>query len=191
MECVGACDPVEGLAEGVLQLGDGAEFASSEFVLDLREDLFDGVEVGAVGRQVQHSGSDGVYRFDGGFDLVGLQVVQDEDVAGSQVRGEFLSDIGGEELAVEGAVEPPRGEESVESKGGQEGGGFPVSEGRMVMDASVGRAPSVEAGHGRGGEGFVEEDEAARVDAGGEDVPDRAVGDDIGAGLFGGVDRFF
>ena len=51
MQCVDFRDPVERLAERIFQCVDRAEFPSAEFVLDLREDLLDRVEVGTVGRQ--------------------------------------------------------------------------------------------------------------------------------------------
>jgi len=65
-----------------------------------------------------------------------------------------------------------------------------VAAGHGIDHPLVGRPPPVEAGRGGGAEGFVEEDEAAGVDAGGEDLPDRAAGDDVGASPFGGVERF-
>ena len=106
------------------------------------------------------------------------------------MRGEFLSDVLGEEWADGRAVDDQRGEYPAEAEGGDEGGGLPVPVGRGVVDPLVRRPPPVEAGRGGGAEGFVEEDEAAGVDAGGEDLPDRAAGDDVGASPFGGVERF-
>jgi len=191
VECVCGCNPVEGFSEGVFEFGGGAEFTSSEFVLDLRVDLFDGIEVGAVRRQVEYAGIDVVDSFDGGLDLVGGEVVHNEDVAGTQLWSELLADIGSEEFAVESAVDDEWREKSAESEGGDEGGGFPVPERSMIVDALVGRPPSVESRHGGGAEGFVEENKSTRVDAGGEDIPDGAIGDDVGAVLLGGVERFF
>jgi hypothetical protein len=63
---------------------------------------------------VDHAGIDRPCGVDGGPDLVGREVVQDQDVAGPQLRGELLSDVLGEEgpfrapSMTNGASTPPR-----------------------------------------------------------------------------------
>ena len=191
MQRVGLRDPIEGLAEGVFQRVDGAEFPATQFVLDFREDLFDGIEVGTVGRQEEHAGIASVHRFDHAAHFVRWQVVEDEDVARAELRGQFLLDVFPKEFAIEGAVDNHRGEEPVEAEGGHEGGSFPVAVGHEIEHALIGRSPAVEAGHRGVAEGFVEENEALGIDPRREDFPDGAVGDDIGPVLLGGLDRLF
>ena len=60
-----------------------------------------------------------------------------------------------------------------------------------IEHALIGRPPSVEASHRGVAERFVEEDEATGIDPGREDVPDRAVGDDIGPVLLGAAIAVF
>ena len=55
-------------------------------VLDLGEGLFDGIEVGAVGRQEPEPGADGFDRVADALGFVTSQVVHDDDVAGFRVR---------------------------------------------------------------------------------------------------------
>jgi hypothetical protein len=191
MQRVGLRDPIEGLAKGVLQRIDRSEFAPAEFVLDFREDLFDRIEVGTVGRQEEHAGISGLHRFDHAAHFVRLQVVEDEDVARAELRGQFLLNVFQEEFAIEGTVDNHRGEEPVEAEGSNEGGGFPVAVGHEIEYPLIGRPPAVEAGHRGVAEGFVEENEATGIDPRREDFPEGAVGDDIGPVLLGGMDRLF
>jgi hypothetical protein len=105
-------------------------------VFELGEDLFDGVQVGAVGRQedqVRAPGSDGGA---GGLALVAAEVVQDDHVAGSQRRGEDLLDVEAEELAVDRTVDHPGRIDAVVAQGGDEGQGLPVAVGRIGPQAT-------------------------------------------------------
>ena len=72
--------------------------------LELREAALDGIEVRAIGRQVPecgHGGLDGL--LDAG-DLVGPEVVGNDDVAWLQGRHQDLFDVGAEALAIDRAV---------------------------------------------------------------------------------------
>jgi hypothetical protein len=52
-----AGNPIEGLAEDVYDFGAGLESSASEFIFDLREGLFDGIEDVAVRRQEEEAGA--------------------------------------------------------------------------------------------------------------------------------------
>jgi len=74
-------------------------------VLELGEELLDGVEVRAVGRQKEHVGSrlaDGASRCPA---FVAAEIVEDDDIAFGEGRSQYLLDIEGEEFAVDGAIE--------------------------------------------------------------------------------------
>ena len=186
-----ACDPVEGLPEGVFDFADGAESATAEFVFDFREDLFDGIEIGAVGREEEDAGvvlGQGVGE---AFHFVGGQIIQDEDVPGSHTGSEFLADVLHEEFAVQGAVDDHRGEQALAADGDDEGGRFPMAMGHGIDDPPGREPPAVEAGHRRRAERLVEEDEAAGVDPGLDDLPRGPGDDDVGPVPLGGPEAFF
>ncbi len=130
-------------------------------------------------------------RFGDPLDLVRLQIVHDQNVAGAEVRGDLLADVFREQGTVDRAVHDQGGEESVESQRGDERGGFPMPVRHGVDDPFARGPPSVEAGHGGGAGGFIEENKAGRVDRGRDDFPVRAGGGDIGPLLLGGVDGLF
>jgi len=76
-------------------------------VFELGEDLFDRIEVWAVGRQkeqVRSSGADGVA---GRLALVATEVVEDDDLARCQGWCQHFLDIEREELAIDGTVDDP------------------------------------------------------------------------------------
>ena len=73
----------------------------SDEMFELGEDLFDGIEVGAVGRQEKELGFG---RADGGASglaFVAAEVVQDDDIAWREGRSENLLDVEEEGFAVD------------------------------------------------------------------------------------------
>ena len=76
--------------------------------LELREAELDGIEVRAVGWQVPEGGPGGLDGALDAGDLVGPEIVGNDDVAGLQGRHQDLFDVGAEALAIDRAVEDPR-----------------------------------------------------------------------------------
>ena len=188
---MGGGNPIEGLAEGVPEVIDGAESLASEGGFDLREGLFDGVEVGAVGRQVEGVGvAGGEERSDAG-ELMGAEVVHDDEVAGPEGGQQNLTEVGFEVGPGEGAVDNHRGAEAGEAEAAEEGGRFPVTVRDGIDHPLADRSPAIEAGHRRRAEGLVEEDEATRVDPRLDDLPFRPFEDDVRPVAFGGPEGLF
>jgi len=75
--------------------------ALSEHRLEFGESLLDGIEVGAVGRQINQLGSDALDRLADPGHLVAGQIVHDDGIAWT--GGEDLVDIG-----AEGGMAPSR-----------------------------------------------------------------------------------
>ena len=75
--------------------------------LELREAELDGIEVRAVGWQVPEGGPGGLDGALDAGDLVGPEIVGNDDVAGLQGRHQDLFDVGAEALAIDRAVEDP------------------------------------------------------------------------------------
>ena len=76
--------------------------------LELREAELDEIEVRAIGWQVPECGPGGLEGPLDAGDLVGPEVVGDDDVAWLQGRHQDLFDVGAEALAIENAVEDRR-----------------------------------------------------------------------------------
>ena len=77
----------------------------SDELLELGEDLLDGIEVRAVGWQEHQARSARFDRFPHAGHLVAAQVVGDDDIAGREGGREELLDIGTEAVSIDGAIE--------------------------------------------------------------------------------------
>ena len=132
-------------------LGERLQFGKREF---------DRIEVGTVGWEKPELGP---YGFDRGTDLwlfVDREVIEDDDVPGTQRGDQDLLHVGEEGLIVDRAVEYRRGTETVEPARGV---GLPVATGRVIAEARAPRTPSVAAEQIRRHAAFIEEDVLARV----------------------------
>jgi hypothetical protein len=71
----------------------------------LRESIFDGVEVRAVGREIEQLCACYFDEFTDSGSLMAREVINDDDVAGAEFPNEDLLDIGLEGIAVDRTVE--------------------------------------------------------------------------------------
>ena len=95
-------------------------------VLNLAETL-DRVEVGRVFGQEHEARPDGSDGLSHRLSLVGAEIVEDDDVARLEGRGEELFDIGAEAFAVDGAVEQAGRIDPVIAQGGKKRRGLPAA----------------------------------------------------------------
>jgi hypothetical protein len=112
----GAETNVDGFREGVE--GGGSEAADDGF--ELAEGGFNGKEVRGVGGQAQDSHAERVKEgLDEGGGVEG-DVVEENDVAGTQGGSEALGDIGLEASAVDGAFDEARGGGAIGPQAGEQ-----------------------------------------------------------------------
>ena len=105
----------------------------SDEMFELGEHLFDGIEVGAVGRQEDEVGAFGSYDGASGVAFVAAEVVQDDDIARRESRGENLLDVEEEDFAVDRAIDHPRRINPVVAQRGDESQGLPMAVGRVGL----------------------------------------------------------
>ena len=94
VDAFGGGDLVDCDADSVPQGVDGSPRHFAQCVFDLGEDLFDGVHVGAVGRQELLFRRGGLDGWADAGDLVRGEIVHDDEVARLERRDEDLFDIG-------------------------------------------------------------------------------------------------
>ena len=99
---------LEERADAAPSVFDGPLGGFAHSVFELGEDLLDRVEIGAVGRQEEHPRADSADHETDGGPLVRAEIVEHDDVAFFQGWDENLLDIGGEALAIDGAVDHER-----------------------------------------------------------------------------------
>ena len=112
-------------------------------------------------------------------------------VTGLQRRYEDLFDVGEEAGPVHRAVEDPGGGEPRHPQRGDEGAALPPPLGGVIGDPLAAGAAPIPPQEIGGDPGFIEKDEAGRVERRSGRRPLRAGGRDVRAIVFGRAHRFF
>lgn len=135
-------------------------------VFDLGEGLFDGVEVGAVGRQEPEPSVGG---FDGGahgFGFVAAEIVHDDDVAGFKCSDELLFNIGEKARPIDRAVEDAGSRQPVATERRQERHGAPMAMRDVTAQALAFRSPTADRCHVGLDPRLINEDQAFGIKPG-------------------------
>lgn len=114
-------------------------------MLEFGEGLFDGIEVGTVGRQEEEIGAYVADGFAGGLAFVAAEIVHDDDVAQSERWDQELLDVGEVLLAVDWTVEEAGGVDPIDAQRGEEDERAPAAV-RRLADQLLAAAPSPGAG---------------------------------------------
>mgnify|MGYP003584583739 CR=1 FL=1 len=141
---------------------DGPCAGAAQMGFEFGESHFDRVEVGAVWWSEEEPCAPGLQYGLGFFTFVAGEIVEDDDIARLEGRGELGFDIGFEGCAVHGAVDDPWRGQSITAQRRDEGLGFPVAKGRSRLEALVTAGPSSQPCHLRRGCRFVDEDQPMR-----------------------------
>ncbi len=184
----------EGIEEGPDALRccfDGSLCGFSEQVFQLGEDLFDRIEVRAVGRQEQQARTSGPDRVPDGGLLVAGQVVEDDNVAGRERGAELLFDPLGKAGAIDRLIEDKGCVDPVAAQGGDEGHRLPVAIGHFCVKPLTFGCPAPQRGHVGLGPGLIDEHEAGRIRPSLILLPLLPPPGDLRPQLLGGKNAFF
>ena len=150
IEIVGAFGGVE-LGEGVGYCADqvikGSRCGFSQQRFQFGEYLLDGIEVGAVRRQIAQAGPG---FFDGLLDtgnLVARQIIHDDNVADPQRRSQELLHPGEKSFAVHGSVEQARRGDLIIAQRAHESRCFPMAERNIRHEPVAARAAAIKSRH--------------------------------------------
>jgi hypothetical protein len=128
--------------------------------LDPCEGVLDGVEVGTAGREAVELSACRLYELANPWPLVAREIVHDDDVAGAQLLGEDLFDIGLEGVTVVGAVENEGRDETAQGQRTDEGCRFPMAMVHSNPEPPASRAAAMATRHVGGSPGLADEHEA-------------------------------
>ncbi len=160
-------------------------------MFELGEDLFDRIEIGAVGRQEQQPRASGPDRGpDSGLFVAG-QIVQDDDVTWPQRRTELLLDPLGKACAIDWLIKHERRVDPVAAQGGDEGHRLPMAIRHLGVEPLAFGCPATQRGHVGLGPGLVDKNKASGVRSVLELLPLLAPPGHLGPQLFGGKHAFF
>jgi hypothetical protein len=160
-------------------------------MLQLGEDLLDGVEVGAIGREEKEPCTGGPDRGADGLAFVAAQIVENDDVASLQHGDEDLLDIKTEQLAVDRTIDDPWCVDPVMPQGGKEGHRLPVAVGGFGLEPLSAQTPSAQRRHIGLGPGLIDEDEPPRIDPPLIGLPARPLAGDVRPVLLTWQNGFF
>ena len=141
---------------------EGSRRGFAQQSLELGEPLLDRVEIGAVGGQVEQTGSGVFDRRSDALDLVARQIVEDDDIAGLELGNKELLDLGAELLAVDRPVERARRDETVLPQRADEGRRLPVPPRNRADEALAARASAIEPRHLGRGAGLIDKHQIVR-----------------------------
>lgn len=159
--------------------------------LQLRKRHLDGIEVRTVRGQEPEARADA---FDGRLHrrlFVHHQVVEDDDIARPQRRGEHLLDVGEKRGIVDRAVEDCGRRQAVDAEPRDDGVRLPVAARRVIAQTLATGTPPVAAEQIRRDTRFIDEDVRTRVVQGLGVLPPPARRGDVRTTLLVGVYRFF
>lgn len=160
-------------------------------MFELCEDLLDGIEVRAVGRQEQEAGTSGADCGPDGSVFMAGEIVHDDDVAGRERGTQLLLDPSREGCSVDRLIEDERSIDPVAAQGGDEGHRLPVAIRHLGIEPLADRRPTAKRCHVGLGPGLIDEDEAPGVRSGLILLPLLAPPGDLWAQLFGRQHAFF
>lgn len=123
--------------------------------------------------------------------LVAAEIVQHDDIAGLQSRHQRLLDPGTEPLSIDRPVEQEGRLDAINAQCGEEGIGPPAPVRGLADQPCATLAPAPQWRHVGLGPGFVDEDQAGRVDALLMALPTGAAVRDLRSILFGRECAFF
>ena len=159
--------------------------------LSLEKAISMGLRSGRIRRQIEQ-GCAGL--FDGGTnagDLVGGQVIHDDDVARRQLGHQHVGHIGAEGVPVHRPIEQHGRAQAAQAQAGGEGRGLPMAMGDGGPAALSALGPAPQAGHFGRGAGLIDEDEFFGIKIGLSVEPSLAASGDVRPLWLGGVRGFF
>ena len=191
MRALGRGDRVEHLTDFLPEGVDAARGGLTKQRFEFGEELFDGVQVGRIWRQIEQRG---LRRRDGFFHashLVAAEVVEDHDVPGLQGGAQKLPHPGQEQFAIHRAVGDQGSRQLIVPQTSDKGGRLPITiRGRSDASLSSGRS-AIASRHVCGGPGFIDEHQFSYVQVRLSRAPGAPRHLHVRALLLAGVQSFF
>jgi hypothetical protein len=158
---------------------------------DLGPHEFDRIEIGAVRGQEDQLHAKSLEELLCVQVVMGGEVVTDHDVPTLQCRTEDLTDISAEDQRVGGSRDHQAGGLAVEPQRAEHGGGVPMAERSVIIEALAAPDAAAQAGKVGLGTGLIEEHQTRRRPLALGLLPELALRGDVSALLFAGPQRFF
>jgi len=174
-----------------MEILQGAGSGLAQMRFKFGESQFNGIEIGAVRRQVADANPSSRKQLADVMDFVGGEVVEDERIALAQLRTEHLLKISRENLGIDGTFDQKRSFDAFMAQGRNEGGALPVTVRDGAETTLAHRAATMVAGHFGVQACFIDKYQLADIPAGLLLSPMPPGGFNVRPILLGGARRFF
>jgi hypothetical protein len=189
---------IETRADGVAEAPDGVRCIFegichdlAEDGLEFGEDLFNGVEIRTICREVDKNRSAFFDGFTDTDDLVNTDVVHEHDVTSFQRRREDLLDIGLERLTIHRSFQDEGSGDTIMAQCRDESSGFPVAMQHLLDEPLAAWRSAIKASDVGRDTGFINEHEPLWIESRLPPLQRLTIGRDIWTILLGGVQTFF
>ena len=118
------------------------------------------------------------------------EVVQHDDIAGTERGHQHLFDVGQETRAIDRPIEHGGRVETIEAEGRNHRVGLPMTAGRVIVESRAAGTPAVASEQIGRDAAFIEKDVLPHVAQRLPFAPAASLSDDVGTALFVGVDRY-
>jgi hypothetical protein len=160
-------------------------------MLDLAKGLLDRIEVGRIGRQVPQPRAGLSDQLSDGGGFVAAQIVHDDNVARFQDGHELLLDVSSKAHTIDRPIEDAWPDQLIVAQSANEGQRAPVPMRSEALQALAFRPPASQRRHIGFDPGFIDEDQAPRIEAGLPRSPTLALTGNVGTRLLKGKQCFF
>jgi hypothetical protein len=167
----------------------GRRLAQTRF--EFGKSHFNGIEIGAVRRQVAEANPARRKQLADRMDFVGGEIVEDERVAFAQLWTEHLLQISRENLGIDSPFDQKGRFDAFMAQGRNKGGTLPVAVWEGAEATLAYRAATTMAGHGGVQAGFINKHQLADIPTGLLPAPMLPGGFNVRPILLGGARRFF
>jgi len=174
-----------------MKILQGAGSRLTQMGFEFGESQFNGIEIGAVRRQVAEANPPGRKQQADIMDFVGGEIVEDERIAPAQLRTEHPLQINREHLGIDGTFDQKGCFDAFVAQGRNEGGALPVAVREGAEATLAPRTATMVAGHGSVQAGFINKHQLADIPAGLLLSPMPPGGFNVRPILLGGARRFF
>jgi len=174
-----------------MKIIQGAGGCLAQMRFEFGESQFNGIEIGAVRRQVADSDSASRKQPADIMDFVGGEVVEDERVSLAQLWTEHLLKISGENFGIDGTFDQKGSFNAFMAQGRNKGGALPVAVRDGAQTTPAFQRAAIMAGHPGVQACFINKHQSTDIPFGLLPSPNLPGGFNIRPILLGGARRFF
>jgi hypothetical protein len=182
---------VERAGQGQMEIIQSAGGCLAQMRFEFGKSQFNGIEIGAVRRQVADANPASREQPADVLDFVSGEVVEDERIARAQLRTEHLLKISGENLGIDGAFDQKGRCDAFMAQSRNEGGALPVAVRDSADTTLAHQATTMVAGHLGVQTGFVNKHQLANIPTRLLPAPKPPGDFNVRPILLGGARRFF